>query len=178
MYDWLYYVLLLVLLFLGLFLNILSLPGLWVMIFSAAVYMWATDRSYFGWITLGVLTALAIAAEVVEFLAGSAGAKRAGGSGRAGWGALIGALVGGFTLTLPFPIIGTIFGVCAGAFLGASLAESTARFHGGHLVRVGWGAAKARFHAILWKLGFGILIFIIAAYQAFPYPHRSNAAPQ
>ena len=42
--DWLYYILLLIFCVVGLFLNILGLPGLWLMVAAYGAYWWATAR--------------------------------------------------------------------------------------------------------------------------------------
>src|SRR4051812_34741140 len=103
-----YYLLLLALLVAGLFVSILGLPGLWLMVGSAWGYAWLTGIGhYVGWATLWVLLGLAFSAEIAEFAAGSAGAKRAGGSRRAMFGAIVGALIGGFLLSIPIPVVGT-----------------------------------------------------------------------
>jgi uncharacterized protein YqgC (DUF456 family) len=167
--TWIYYTLLLVALLFGLFVNILGLPGLWLMVASVGLYAWLTGfGAYVGWATLWTLIGLALAAEVVEFVAGGSGAKAAGGSGKAMWGAIVGALLGGFLLTIPVPIIGTIIGVCAGAFLGASIVTISERGDVLHSTRVGWGAAKGRFWGILSKLAFGAVMLVVAAVVALP----------
>jgi hypothetical protein len=76
--------------------------------------------------------------------------------------------VGGFLFTIPVPILGTIFGVCFGAFVGAALVEMGIVGNAGHAGRVGWGAAKGRFFGIMLKLGFGLLIFLVVLIAALP----------
>src|SRR5438046_8805647 len=101
----LYYVLLLALLLAGLFISILGLPGVWLMIASAACYAWITGGLYIGKWVLITIFALALLSELVELVASSAGAKRAGGSRRAILGAIVGALLGGIFLTfIPIPV--------------------------------------------------------------------------
>src|SRR5438552_9247565 len=161
--PWLYYLILLALLFTGLVINILGLPGLWLMVGSVGIYAWLTHVGvYVGWPTLWTLIGLALAAEIVEFLAGSAGAKAAGGSKRAAASAIVGALIGGFGFSFVIPIIGTIIGACIGAFIGAAIIEMMVRNDVAHSMRVGAGAAKGRFYGILSKLAFGIVILMIA----------------
>jgi len=122
---WLYYILTLVVMLTGMFLNILGLPGIWLMVGAVGVFAWITrTQQFIGTTSLIVLVVLAVLAEVVEFVAGSAGAKKAGGSKRAMMGAVIGALVGGIFLSvIPIPIISTIVGACLGAFIGAAVME-------------------------------------------------------
>jgi uncharacterized protein YqgC (DUF456 family) len=113
---------------------------------------------------------IAVVAEVLEFFAGTAGARRAGASRRGMIGAVVGALVGGIFLTalLPIPIVGTVFGVCLGTFLGAAIVEMGVVGNAGHAGRVGWGAAKGRFVGIMLKVGFGVVILIVTVFVAFP----------
>src|SRR5262245_29878147 len=137
--DWLYYLLLAVMLFVGLFLNIVSLPGLWLMVAAHGIYAWVTGWDvYGGWTSLVGRWVLALAAEVVEFMAGAAGSKAAGGRRRGMIGALVGGLVGAifFTGLVPIPIVGTVIGVCFGTFLGAGIAEYGEK-GAGHSWRVG-----------------------------------------
>src|SRR3954451_5542486 len=119
-----YYVLMIALLLCGLFINILTLPGLWLMAGSYGLYGWLTGwNHYVGWPSFGAMVALATIAEVVELVAGGAGAKKAGASKRAMIGAGGGALLGAIFLTalIPIPIVGTVVGVCLGAAIGAGV---------------------------------------------------------
>ena len=69
---------------------IVLLSGL--MIGVVGVYAWLTGlNNYVGTTSLIVLVVIGLLAELVEFLAGSAGAKKAGGSKRAAVGAIVGA---------------------------------------------------------------------------------------
>jgi uncharacterized protein YqgC (DUF456 family) len=134
-----------------------------------AGFAWITTLNrYVGWPTLITAVVLALVAEVLEFVAGSAGAKKAGASRRGMIGAMVGALIGGFLFTIPVPILGTIFGVCLGAFVGAAVVEMGVVGDAGHAGRVGWGAAKGRFFGIMLKLFFGVVILIFTVFTALP----------
>ena len=176
-WDWIWYFSLAAALLLGWFMNVLGLPGLWVMIAAAAAYGWATRFQYLNWWHVGILVGIGILAEIVEFVAGGAAAKKAGGSGRSGWGAIVGGIIGAIFFTIPLPIIGTIIGACLGAFLGAYLAEYTVKGETDHLMRVGWGAAKGRFFGIMSKLAFGIVIAIMAMFVGWPRGAPLQATP-
>lgn len=166
---WIWYLLLIVVQCIGIFFTVLGLPGLWLMVAALAGFAWITKFGhYVGWPELITAIALAALAEVMEFVAGSAGAKKAGASRRGMIGAMIGALVGGFLFSIPVPILGTIFGVCFGAFVGAAIVEMGVVGDAGHAGRVGWGAAKGRFWGIVIKLVFGVVILIVTAVAAFP----------
>jgi uncharacterized protein len=175
--DWVWYLVLAVVLAVGWFINILGLPGLWVMIAAAGAYAWCTGFYYLNWWHLGILVGIGVIAEIVEFVAGGAAARKAGGSGRATWGAIIGGVIGAIFFTIPFPIIGTIIGACLGAFLGAYLTEYTVRGETGHLMRVGWGAAKGKFLGIVSKLAFGVAILFVALIAGIPRGRPVDAGP-
>src|SRR3954452_21867046 len=111
---------------------------------------------------------LALIAEAVEFFAGAAGAKAAGGRTRGAIGAVVGAFVGAILFSfIPFPPIAQIVGACVGAFVGAAVMEFTDK-DWRHSLRVGVGAAKGRFWGIVFKSAFGVIMFLVAAFAAFP----------
>ena len=171
-HDWLYYILLLVILLFGLFINVLTLPGLWVMAGAYGLYAWATwSRHYVGWPSLITLAALATIAEVVELAAGSAGAKKAGASKRAMIGAVVGGILGAMFLTvlIPIPVVGTIIGVCMGAALGAGIVELIIRRDMDQAIRVGEGAFKGRLMGIVSKLAIGAVMLLVAMICGFPH---------
>jgi uncharacterized protein YqgC (DUF456 family) len=142
------------------------------MVAAAAGYAWVTKFNvYLGWPGLISLLVLAVIAEVLEFLSSSSGAKAAGGSRRSMVGAIVGALVGGIFLTalVPIPVLGTIFGVCLGSFVGATVVEMGVVGKAGHAGRVGWGAAKGTFYGIMHKLLVGIVILVVTIIVALPF---------
>jgi uncharacterized protein YqgC (DUF456 family) len=174
-----YYILLLLLMLTGLFLNILGLPGLWLIVLSYIVYAWATGWNiYVGLPSVVVLLVLALAAELVEFLAGAAGSAAAGGRKRGMLGAVVGGVIGGIVGTgvIPIPIVGTIVGACAGAAIGAFALEYTDK-DADHALRVGIGAAKGRFWGIVWKSAFGLLMFLVAALAGLPINDGPTLTP-
>lgn len=169
MEDWLYYSALIVLLFAGLFINILGLPGLWLMVLGHGAYGLVTGWDvYVGWPSFIIIVVLALLAEVVEFVAGAAGSKVAGGSKRGMAGAIVGGIVGGIVGTPILPIVGTIVGAVAGAGLGAALIEIMIGRSHGDSVRIGIGAAKGRFWGIVAKTGFGCAMLLVSIVTAWP----------
>ncbi|HLL89273.1 MAG TPA: DUF456 family protein [Tepidisphaeraceae bacterium] len=177
--DWLYYVALWVLMLTGLFLNVLGLPGLWLMVASLAAYAWATGWNvYVGWPAQLALLILALGAEAAEFVAGAAGSKAAGGSKRGMVGALVGGLVGGIVGTglIPVPIVGTIAGACIGSFIGAGAVELMIGRTKEDSAKIGWGAAKGRLLGIVSKSMFGVTMMIVAGLTALPLGTTAPAA--
>jgi uncharacterized protein YqgC (DUF456 family) len=167
---WLYYLALLIVLFTGLFAVILSLPGIWLMIAGTIAYAALTGWAYVGYKSIIFLVLIGIVAEVVETVAGGAGAKREGASRRGILAAVIGGILGGIFLTflIPIPVLGTIIGACLGSLLAATIVELMVGKELQHSLRIGVGAFKGRFLGILSKLAFGLLILIITAFLALP----------
>jgi uncharacterized protein YqgC (DUF456 family) len=167
--PWFYYTCLLIVLLVGLFVNILGLPGLWLMVAAYAAYGWITVWNRFvGWPSLIALIVLALLAEAAEFLAGAAGSKAAGGRKRGMIGAIVGGFLGAIFLSvIPIPVVAQIIGACLGAFIGAAVMELSDK-GAAHSLRVGVGAAKGRFMGIISKLGFGVAMLIVALWAGLP----------
>src|SRR3954471_16639425 len=78
----------------GLILIPLGLPGLWVILLGIVGYGWLTDFRTLSAGFLILAIGLAFLGEVLESWIGFRFARRYGGSRRAGWGALVGGLIG------------------------------------------------------------------------------------
>ncbi|WP_137936008.1 DUF456 domain-containing protein [Chitinivorax sp. B] len=137
--------------------NVLPLlPGTPVMLAGMGLGAWIDGFDKVGWGTLIVLTVLMILSQVIDFVAGSFGAQKAGASKQAVWGATIGAVVG---------IFGGLPGILLGPFVGALLGEYLVRKD---MVRAGKVGAAAWVGVVLGMaakvaLGFTMLgIFILA----------------
>ena len=137
--------------FVGWGLNVIGLPGNWITVAAAVAYAALAPgggRVSIGWPLVGALVLLALLGEAVEFLAGAAGAKKAGGSKRGALLALIGALLGGMLglfLGVPIPVVGPVISAilfsALGALAGAMLGESWK----GRSWRLSWSVGKAAF---------------------------------
>ncbi len=168
--EYVYICVLLVLNLVWLFLVVLGLPGTWLMVLSAAgLAWWQPELDLFSNWTLVALAAMAAIGEVLEFISGMVGSKKAGGSTWGSIGGLLGALAGGIfgTVLIPIPIIGSILGVCLGAFGGAMAAEVLTGREMSKSVESGKGAAVGRFFGILIKLSLGVAIYATIAVAAF-----------
>lgn len=168
--DYLFAIILILLNGLWLFTVILGLPGTWLMIISALLLAWSPyGHDMF---SLGVLIAVAVVAvigEVLEFITGVYGAKKAGGKKRGALGALIGGFIGGIigTVIVPVPVIGSLIGACVGAALGAWGLEMTGGRDMQSSVRSGVGAGVGRLAGTVLKLACGLIIYITLAVAAF-----------
>jgi hypothetical protein len=90
------------------------IPATFVIWLAALLHAVLTGFQPLNWGFLLGLGVLAVAASLVDNLAAAWGARRYGGSSAAGWGALVGGLVGIFLGPL---------GLLVGPFLGAVVAE-------------------------------------------------------
>ena len=130
--DWLQYLVAGLFFLLGagcVVLVVLQLPGGWILL-GLAVLIELVDRYYltqgaqvtFGWWPLGGCGVLLGIGELVEFLAGTLGARRGGASRRGMIGALIGGVIGAVVLAAPLaviPVLGIVFGAFFGAIIGS-----------------------------------------------------------
>jgi uncharacterized protein YqgC (DUF456 family) len=151
-------------------LTLVTLPGNWLMVVTTVlVAWWQWDRGMFSPWTLGAITALAVLAEVLEFVSSAVGARKAGGTKWGGLGAVVGAIAGAVagSVLIPIPLLGTLIGVCAGAGLGAWMLELAAGRPQGQSVKVGVGAGVGRLVAAILKFGIGAVIWLIVAVAAF-----------
>jgi uncharacterized protein YqgC (DUF456 family) len=151
--------------------NVVGLPGNWAMILAAAVYWWfmpAEIRVNFHWGVLIGLVALALAGEIIELLAGAAGASQAGGSKRGAVLALVGSLAGGVLglfVGLPIPVVGQI----AAALIFASLGAMGGAMLGEHWkgreleegLKVGQAAFWGRLFGTLGKFACGAVMLVV-----------------
>lgn len=132
-----------------------ALPGPVLLFAGFVVGAWAEDFQHIGAGTLTFLGVLAVLAHVVDFIAGSFGAKRYGATKRAAIGAAIGAVVGIF-----FGLIGVLLGPFVGAVIGELTAERSLRDAG----RAGYGATIGMVLGTAAKLalGFAMLgVFVV-----------------
>ena len=86
-------------------LNFFALPGNWFMIALTGLFAWwQSDNSPFSIYVFIIAVLLAVAGEVVEFIAGPGGARKAGASIKGAIGAIVGTIVGAMAGTVIIPI--------------------------------------------------------------------------
>ena len=154
MLTWLF-ILLLFLLWAG---NFLSLPGNWINILLLALWKWGHPDMQAGFLLFGFLFVLAGVGELLEFFGQSWSARKYGGSGPGGWGALAGAFIGAI-LGVPFFLgFGAILGSIAGAYLGSLLLELASKKGITRALKASKGAMWGRIFGIAAKAGLGMLI--------------------
>lgn len=149
-------------------LNIVSLPGNWIMLGLAWVWDLVHPSVHLGWDFYGPLIVLAAVGEVVEFVSQFYGAKKYGGSSKGNIGAILGAITGAI-FCAPFLLgFGALIGGVGGAYLGCYFFE---RMHGRPSDEA-WLAAKgAMWGKVLGfavKLGLGAAMLVIITRMAWP----------
>ncbi len=157
-------------------LTLFGLPGNWLILVLACAVTWlapADSRLEAAPLVLGILLALAVLGEIVEFAAGSAAANRAGGSRRGAVGAILGAMLGaivGAAVGLPVPIIGSAVAAVLGGAFGALAGAITFEFHGGRDLAASWRVGHAAFWGRLFgtlsKAALGAVMVVVAAIAA------------
>ena len=144
----------------------LGLPGTWIMLAAGLGYDLLPGDGQIGTWTLLIGLALALVAELLEFLIAARYTTRYGGSRRAGWGAILGGFAGAI-VGVPVPIIGSVIGAFVGAFAGAYVAERTRRVDHGPATRVATGALIGRAAAAAIKTAFGLAIAALLLFGAW-----------
>jgi uncharacterized protein len=135
------------------------LPGVAFVFGGLFLAAWAQDVTRVGWVGLTVIGVLAALAFAADFVASLLGAKRVGASPRALVGAALGGLVGIF-FGLP--------GILLGPLLGAIAGELMARGGWKQATKVGVGTALGLLLAAVAKLALAFLMVgTFAAFYAF-----------
>lgn len=149
---------------------IFYLPGNWLMVITTGLFAWwQWDQGIFSIYTLIAIALLATIGEIIEFLGGMHGARKAGASKRAAIGAIFGAIAGAMigTVWIPIPVLGTLLGCCAGAAAVTCGIELMLIKNMDHSIRSGLGAGFGVFIGTTGKFIVGILIWTIIAITAF-----------
>ncbi|MBW3542138.1 MAG: DUF456 domain-containing protein [Planctomycetes bacterium] len=157
--------------------SVFTLPGNWLMLVFTALYAWllpAGIHPRVSWIVVAVALGLAILGEIVEFVAGAAGAARQGASRRGVVLSIVGAVVGsiaGAVFALPIPIVGPLIGAVAGgavgAFAGAYLGESGSTRTHAERFAIGRGALLGRLLGTAGKLALGAVMLVVITLDSF-----------
>ncbi len=144
--------------------TLVGLPGNWLMVLTAVLATWlAPGGLVIGITVLIVAVVLAAIGEAIELFASAAGSRKAGASIAASAASIIVAIIGGIlgTFFIPVPVIGSLIGVCAGAFLGAMGMELLLGEPLVKSLRSGKGAAVGRLWGTLGKLAIGAVIWVV-----------------
>ena len=161
------YALMLLISLLGIALNILSLPGNWLIPLFALFFSWHTH-----WLrptpgVLAIIVAILTIAELTELAGSLIGAKTFGASKAATWAAIAGTIIGAL-IGAPLALLGGLIGAILGAFLAAWLVELIKKRPHKQALKSAVGAALGRATGLAIKLTFGLLTWLTLAITAWP----------
>lgn len=155
--------------------NIFMLPGNWIIVVLASAYVYFLPAQYdprVSWGIVIVIIVLAIAGEIIEFLAGAMGTRKKGGSRKSALLSILGGFVGsilGAMAGIPIPILGNLIGAVGGgaigAFAGAYIGESGRLEH--ERIEIGKDALKGRLLGTAGKLAVGAVMLVVITVDSF-----------
>jgi uncharacterized protein len=156
--------------------SLVTLPGNWLVVALAAGFAWLFPQEAgrgVSWTVVGATAGLAALGEVIEFVAGAAGAAKQGASRRAVLLSLVGALAGsivGVLIGAPVPVLGAfvmaLVGGACGAFAGAYVGEMWKGRAEDARIAAGQGAFMGKIWGTLGKLACGAVSVAIVAADA------------
>jgi uncharacterized protein YqgC (DUF456 family) len=135
----------------GWLLTLFALPGNWLMVAAAAVYVFAVPGEHrvgIGWGVVIALIVLALLGELLELLASALGAARGGGSKRGAILAVMGSIPGamlGALIGAPIPVVGSLVGIILFAGLGALGGAMLGEWWKGRKLHESWQVGQAAF---------------------------------
>jgi uncharacterized protein YqgC (DUF456 family) len=160
--------------------TVTALPGNWIIVGLTALFAWLIHDASGGgvdWKTVVALIVLATIGELVEFIAGAAGAARSGGSRRGMLLAVVGTLLGSMagvtvgSFVVPIPVLGSVIaavgGGALGAFVGAYVGESWKGRTDDERLAISKAAFVGRLLGTVGKLWIGAVMVVVAAVDTF-----------
>jgi len=150
------------LLFCFLWLNLLSLPGNWLMLGTLALLAWLGPAGRITWAFVGLMAAAAVLGEVLELAAQLIGGKRGGASGAGNFGGVVGSIAGAILLA-PFALgLGSLVGALFGAWLGCFIVERLRQESHQRAAEAAWGAFWGRSFGLVGKSAIGATIIVMS----------------
>lgn len=148
----------------GIGMTAIGLPGNWLIFFSALSYGYWESFIHINSTVLLMLFGALLIGELVEFVAGSLGAKRENASRLAIIAAFIGGIAGGIIGTGIVPGLGSIAGAIGGSFAAGYFAEYATTGNKEKAVRVAKSIAIGQALGLIFKLAvaIGMVAFIIS----------------
>jgi uncharacterized protein len=156
----------------GWVLQLVGLPGNWLIVAAVALYAWLIGpdaATALGWPAVIAILVLAIIGEVVEFAAGALGVTAVGGSRRGALLAIVGSMIGGILglfVGLPIPVIGSLIAAIVfgglGALAGAVVGETWKGHDFDTSLEIGKAAFVGRVLGIAGKMIICTLLVVVA----------------
>lgn len=155
-------------LFFLLWLNLLSLPGNWLMLGVLCLTAWLGPAGVVTWSFVGLMALIAAAGELFEFLAQLRGGKKGGASTGGNVSGVVGSILGAI-FGAPFGLgLGSLIGALAGAWLGCYAWERM-RKDGDEAARAAWGAFWGRTLGLVGKSAAGATVIVLTVSRFFSH---------
>ncbi|MBA4358655.1 MAG: DUF456 domain-containing protein [Desulfovibrio sp.] len=149
-------------LFCFLWLNLLSLPGNWLMLGVLSLVAWLGPEGRITWAFVGLMAGAAVLGEVLELAAQLMGGKRGGASGAGNFGGVIGSIAGAILLA-PFGLgLGSLAGALFGAWIGCFAVELMRQESRQRASTAAWGAFWGRSFGLVGKSAIGAVIIVMS----------------
>ena len=149
-------------LFCLLWLNLLSLPGNWLMLGVLCLAAWLGPDGRITWAFVGLMAAAAVLGELLELGAQLIGGKRGGASGAGNFGGIVGSIAGAILLA-PFALgLGSLAGALLGAWVGCFLVERMRQQSHQRAAEAAWGAFWGRSLGLVGKSAIGATIIVMS----------------
>jgi len=148
--------------------------GTFIIFFGIFSFAWMTKFKILSFGAMGIFFALYVLGEVLEFVLTALGAKAAGASGYAIWGALLGGIIGAVLGTALLGV-GVIIGTFLGIFLGAFLVELLGRQGMRRALMAGAGSLLGRLGSIIVKLMIALIMMVFMGIHFFYYFQANGA---
>jgi len=145
-----------------LWLNLLSLPGNWLMLGVLCLAAWMDPQTRLSWVFVGQMALVAVAGEIFEFGAQLVGGKRGGASRAGNFGGIVGSIAGAI-LGAPFGLgLGSIVGALAGAWGGCFFVERLRAQSPSLAAQAAWGSLWGRSLGLVGKSAAGAAIIVMS----------------
>jgi len=152
-------------LFCLLWLNLLSLPGNWLMLAVLSLAAWLGPQGAITWEFIGLMGLIALVGEIFEFAAQIIGGKRGGASRAGNFGGVVGSIAGAI-LGMPFGLgFGSIVGALLGAWIGCFAVERMRQESAKRAAQAAWGAFWGRSLGLVGKAAAGAAIIVMSVAQ-------------
>lgn len=136
-----------------------ALPGLPLMFLGALAIAYANDFGYMAWWSLGAILVITIFGSVLDYVAGTLGAKFTGASKQALVGSVIGAVVGALVSFTGFWVA-----IFLGPLVGAAIGEYIAKRDLLKAGKVGMATFLGFIAGVIAKIGCAVIIVLVVAF--------------
>ena len=147
----------------GIVMVLFTLPGTWVIVAAALLYSLVRDfQGSSDWVVIVWLVVLALIGEIIEFVTGALGPKKA----EVPTGSIVCSMIGGIIgaiIGVPVFLIGAVLGLLIGTFIGALIYTLIKDGRVGAALRHAWAVLTSRIISIFAKtvIAVGMSIYLL-----------------